>query len=292
MEGLARRFATSCMPAPDAACGQQRSPLCPPGSKAWLVPHVREWLARGEPQLLIEPFAGGAAVSLMAVMECLVPESILIEKDRDVAAFWRAALDSGESLRERVKSFESTAENLRHMEESTPSGVEDRGFRTLVLNRTMRCRVSAQGSHSSDRQESAKTAPSEWQPHVLAGMIDTIHGHASSITLVEGDAMRLLPSLLHGWGWQAAVFIDPPLAAPRDSGAGVGTGLAGFSLFSQCQLFEMLSNSECNFLMTCDATPQIAGLVEAHRFAAVHPCLDGRRSLTSELVITAEAMFE
>jgi hypothetical protein len=41
---------------------------------------------------------GGGVVSLTAVAEGLVERAIMVETDREVAAFWHAAVDHGEEL--------------------------------------------------------------------------------------------------------------------------------------------------------------------------------------------------
>ena len=86
-------FPHSPIPAANVASVPQRSPLRYPGGKTWLIPHIRAWLGGLDPKpsLLIEPFGGGAIVSLTAVMEDLVDRCLLVELDADVAAFWRAA---------------------------------------------------------------------------------------------------------------------------------------------------------------------------------------------------------
>src|SRR5580692_6558074 len=69
----------------------QRSPFRYPGGKTWLVPIARQWLqAKGGPGVeLIEPFAGGAIISLTAVFEDLVDNATLVELDPGVSAVWR-----------------------------------------------------------------------------------------------------------------------------------------------------------------------------------------------------------
>ncbi len=92
-----RTFRRSAIPAVNVATVPQRSPLRYPGGKTWLVPHIRKWLA--EPVgLLVEPFAGGGIDSLTAVMERLTKRAVMVELDRDVAAFWHAALEHPEEL--------------------------------------------------------------------------------------------------------------------------------------------------------------------------------------------------
>ena len=57
-------FPMSPIPAVNVACVPQRSPLRYPSGKTWLIPHVRAWLGSlcTPPELLLEPFAGGAIV--------------------------------------------------------------------------------------------------------------------------------------------------------------------------------------------------------------------------------------
>ena len=102
----AKLIPVSPIPVVNVAQVPQRSPLRYPGGKTWLVPHIREWLATANsPQLLAEPFAGGAITSLTAVMENLVPRCLLVELDQDVAAFWVTALYNSDQLIELIKEF-------------------------------------------------------------------------------------------------------------------------------------------------------------------------------------------
>ena len=115
----------------------QRSPLRYPGGKTWLIPHIRAWLARTSPlRLLVEPFAGGGIVSLTAVMEDLAEECLMIERDPDVAAFWRATLHHTSDLIERIRGFTPSRGEIEHLTHEQPRDIVQRGFRTLVLNRT------------------------------------------------------------------------------------------------------------------------------------------------------------
>lgn len=109
------------------------SPLRYPGGKTWLIPHIKEWLSKSNPEILIEPFAGGAIVSLTAVMDKLVDRAILIERDPDVAAFWRAALQHGAELAERVRAFCPGPESILEFEQVDPRDV---GLAQLVPRAT------------------------------------------------------------------------------------------------------------------------------------------------------------
>ena len=52
-------FPPSPFPAVNVSTIPQRSPLRYPGGKTWFIPHVRAWLSKTKPDVLLDPFAGG-----------------------------------------------------------------------------------------------------------------------------------------------------------------------------------------------------------------------------------------
>jgi len=283
-------FPVSRLPAVNVATVPQRSPLRYPGGKTWLVPHIREWLRHTEPEILIEPFAGGAIVSLTAVMEDLAPAAVMVEIDRDVAAFWRSALESGATLQEWVRRFEPTRESLQRLQDTPPCTVEEHGFRTLVLNRTRRGGILAPGASFPRHGENGKGLLSRWYPETLAERLAAIQQYADRITFLEGNGMKALPALLRGWGRKAAVFLDPPYTAP--TGKRAGSRLYVHADLNHAALFSILSEHHSNFLMTYDAAPEIVELVRQHDFDAVGISMKNtHHDRITELVITSEPLF-
>lgn len=287
---LANSFPPSRVPVVNVATVPQRSPLRYPGGKTWLIPHIREWLAETKPDILIEPFAGGAIVSLTAIMEGLVPNVVMVELDRDVAAFWRSALESGATLGKWIGQFEPTHESLEHIASEAPRTVEEHGFRTLVLNRTRRGGILAPGASFSKHGENGKGLLSRWYPQTLIARLAAIQEYADRIAFLEGDGLKILPALLHGWGRRAAVFLDPPYTA--QGGKRAGSRLYVHSEIDHAALFQVLADHESNFLMTYDAAPEIVEMVQRHGFDAV--CLSMKNTHHNrlpELVITGESLF-
>ncbi len=283
-------FPASRIPVANVATVPQRSPLRYPGGKTWLIPHVREWLRETKPEILVEPFAGGAVVSLTAVMEDLAPLAVMVELDRDVAAFWRSALESAATLGERVRRFDPTPRNLGRLVRKAPRTVEEHGFRTLVLNRTRRGGILAPGASFVRAGENGKGLRSRWYPETLASRLAAIDRHAARIAFAEGDGLKLLPVLLNGWGRRAAVFLDPPYTA--EGGKRAGSRLYPHSGMDHAALFGIVSEHDSNFLMTCDAAPEIVELVRRHGFHAVRLSMtNAHHNRVDELVVTAEPLF-
>ena len=277
-------FPRSAIPAANVASVPQRSPLRYPGGKTWLVPHIRAWLGGldQKPELLIEPFGGGAIVSLTAVMEGLVERCLLAELDRDVAAFWKAALNHGPELCERIREFEPTREAVEALARTQPDEPLERGFRTLVLNRTRRGGILAPGASLSRAGESGKGLASRWYPETIASRLCEISAHAERIDFRETDGMRLLEELAETPG--SVVFADPPYTA---GGKRAGRRLYTHSEIDHPRLFQMLSDAAPEFMLTYDHAPEIAELVRRHRFHAVQVTMKNtHHDRVGELVIT------
>ena len=283
-------FPISRIPAVNVSKVPQRSPLRYPGGKTWLIPHIREWLKKSKPKVLIEPFAGGGIVSLTAVMEDLVNQCIMIEKDHDVADFWRAALQDGATLVEKILQFNPTQNRIKQLAHDRNCGDTERGFRTLVLNRTRNSGILAPGASLIRNGENGKGIQSRWYPDTLAARIDAIQKYSDRIAFCEADSMQLLEPLLHGWGRKGAVFLDPPYTA---GGKRAGTRLYAHNDIDHSRLFEILANRSSHFLMTYDCSPEIVELVHYHRFSAVSVQVKtAHHNHVPELIITREPLFK
>ena len=279
----------SRIPAVNVASVPQRSPLRYPGGKTWLIPHIREWLGRTRPEILIEPFAGGATASLTAVMEGLARRCVMIEIDPEVAAFWRAALRDGPALAERVRGFAPTRENICALERSPAADDIDRAFRALVRNRTRNSGIMAPGASLIRHGENGKGVASRWYPETLAKRLNAVAARADRIDFREGDGLGLLEPLLREHGRRAAVFVDPPYTA---GGKRAGARLYRHNAIDHARLFRVLADTRANFLMTWDRAPEILGLVARHGFHAVEIRMkNAHHDRVAELAIAPAPLF-
>lgn len=277
----------SRIPAVNVASVPQRSPLRYPGGKTWLIPHIREWLGGGC-ELLVEPFAGGGIVSLTAVMESLAERAIMVELDRDVSAFWRAAIGQGAALAERVLSFDVTADSVTALASTPPADVLEHGFRTLVLNRTRRGGILAPGAALTKNGENGNGVGSRWYPETLARRIEAISACRDRIAFYEGDGVAFLESLAHVG--DICWFIDPPYTA--SGGKRAGSRLYACAEVPHRRIFEALADSPADFLMTYDCSKEIEELAAEHRFSVARVEMkNGHHALIPELIITRRSLF-
>ena len=280
-------FRKSSIPAANVASVPQRSPLRYPGGKTWLVPHIRRWLdTRGG--FLVEPFAGGAIVSLTAVMEELVTCATMVELDRDVAAFWRAVMEHPTELVARIRAFSPTRESVEQIVCQDPSSTVDRGFRTLILNRTRRGGVLAAGAALVRSGENGAGVKSRWYPETLARRIEDIAQWSGRIRFFEGDGVLFMEEKCGEPG--ARFFIDPPYTA--SGGKRAGSRLYTHSNVDHARIFKALAGCESDFLMTYDCSSEIMDLVAQYNFhGAIIEMKSGHHLKIPELLITRRRVF-
>lgn len=281
----------SPIPAVNVATVPQRSPLRYPGGKTWLIPHVRAWLSgvNSKPELLVEPFAGGAIVSLTAIMEGWADRCLIAEIDPDVAAFWQAALWRNDELINLVQSFVPTREAVALLDQSSPNDVLAHGFRTLVLNRTRRGGILANGASLTRAGEAGKGVGSRWYPDTIARRLRAIAKYADRIDFRQTDGMEILAQLNGSQSSSTAIFVDPPYTA---AGKRAGKRLYNHNVIDHPGLFKRLAQSEADFLMTYDQSLEILGLSRNHGFHASRVCMkNAHHAQIWELLITRCAVF-
>lgn len=277
----------SAISAVNVSCVMQRSPLRYPGGKTWLVPHIKEWL-KDPVDLLVEPFAGGGIVSLTAVMDNLAQQAVMVELDRNLSSFWRAALEYPEELIQRIRTFTPTRADVECIALNFPETVQDQGFRTLVLNRTRRGGILASGSSYMRNGEDNAGICSRWYPDTLILRLKAIAEHSDRLLFYEGDGLRTLELLCSYKG--AAFFVDPPYTT--NGGKRAGTRLYTHNSVNHERIFSVLADSNANFLMTYDCSPVVKELVKRYDFDAVSvemKTTNHRR--IPELVITRDKLF-
>ena len=291
---IAESVPVSPIPVVNVAQVPQRSPLRYPGGKTWLVPHIRAWLGALEsPRLLIEPFAGGGITSLTAVMEHLVQNCLMVELDQDVAAFWDAALHHTAQLVKQIDNFTLTREDIYLLEHQSSKTVVERGFRTLVLNRTRRGGILAKGAALARAGENGKGVTSRWYPRTIKQRLMNIARYADRIEFMEADGIAVLEGLLSdSLPPGTVVFVDPPYTA---EGKQAGKRLYTHNYIDHAYLFDILGRIAARggeVLATYDESPEILDLIARHGFHAVRVVMKNtHHNQISELVITNRRVF-
>lgn len=105
-----------------------------------MVDHIKRIIERNElsPKLFVEPFAGGASVSIQLLNQNIVESIGLIELDPLVASFWKTVFSDPEWLKAEIKKHNVTLEKWEEIQSNLPKYQSDRerAFACLFLNRT------------------------------------------------------------------------------------------------------------------------------------------------------------
>src|SRR5437762_1692095 len=129
----------------------KRSPFRYPGGKTWLIPQIRKWLSTlpRKPAELVEPFAGGAIVSLTAIAENLVDRVTMVELDDAVASVWQTITsdDGGaEWLATAILSFDLQPQNVTDLLKRALLTNREQALQTIIRNRVNRGGIMAVGA--------------------------------------------------------------------------------------------------------------------------------------------------
>lgn len=238
----------------------QRSPFRYPGGKTWLVPYIRSWLGSKltRPPLLVEPFAGGGIVGLTAGFEGLVERILLVERDPNVAAVWKAILfGQAEWLANRICQFELTRKNVLRVLQHHPTEQRERAFTTILRNRVQRGGIMAQGAGLVKNGEDGRGLQSRWYPSTLARRIREIAQIRERFLFIEGDGLEVIRQ--HADAREVVFFVDPPYT------------IAARRLYQHWQvnhrsLFGLLSEVRGDVLLTYDNTQEISLLASEFNF--------------------------
>lgn len=202
------------------------SPLRYPGGKRKLVSHVAAALDRqGMPEIdrIIEPFTGGAAMSITLVEAQVAHQAILNDIDPLVAAFWTVVFsDRHFDLANRILDAKVTLEEWEKQKASDPADVVDKAFKCIFLNRTSfsgSLNPSA-GPIGGKAQTSANSIDCRWNAEELASRIWDLGTLAGRIRVYNRDFRSLVSSYRSAHtrkpDMRALWYFDPPFFHKAD----------------------------------------------------------------------------
>lgn len=244
----------------------QRSPFRYPGGKTWLIPTLRRWLNNlpvAQRKHFIEPFAGGASASLLAVMENFSDTAFFAELDGEVARVWNNVLSAnGCELAERVEGFKISKATANRLFAHAANGAElsEKALAVLVRNRIQRGGVLAPGAGRIKSGENEKGISSRWYPETISKRLTAIHAARERLSFTNEDGFELLKRFQSDS--EAVAFIDPPYFTEAKR------------LYSHWQiehrtLFAVLKEFRGDFLLTYDDAPLVRTWIEEFGYQAI-----------------------
>jgi len=211
-----------------------------------------------KPSRFVEPFGGGAIVSLTVGFENLAKHVIFSEIDPGVAAVWKVVLNGhAEWLAQQIIEFQLSEEKARESLASNPRDVRQLAFQTILRNRVQRGGIMAPGAGLVKTGENGRGIHSRWYPETLARRIREINQSKDCFSFQQVDAFKLIQE--HQADQDTCFYIDPPymVAARR---------LYVAWEVDHVKLFSEMAKCKGDFLMSYDNTVEVMKMAEKHGF--------------------------
>ena len=275
------------------------SPLRYPGGKRKLVPLLIDLIGRSDAhfELLIEPFAGGAAVSVALLEADVVGRIALADADPLVAAFWSVVFSAqAGKLADKIYDTPVTIEEWTKQKSCEPKDIVGQAFKCFFLNRTsfsgsLARQAGPIGGRSQSgpnridcRYNSGRLAERIVQLSGLRRRVDFVRCQSWQMTVAQIRSRRVARHSPKDLLW----YLDPPFFENADR-------LYRY-YFTRSQHEDLASQLEClpgHWVLSYDDRPTARSLYAANAgFATVNLQYtarvdDGRRTVASEILVSS-----
>lgn len=238
---------------------RSRSPLRYPGSKARFAPFIAQGLRlnglRGT--VFIEPFCGGASVSIALMEQDIVAEIALNDADQAIAAFWDVVFSPTHAkwLADQVEKVPLTLAEWDRQKRLAPANSREAALRCLYLNRTsFNGILQARGGPVGGRSQKNRTLAARFNREALAKRILALAEFSHRVIAVDGDHWHSFMSRMKN-GKNTVFYLDPPFYHKAER------------LYSHCfdenehrQLRDTVRRYSTPWLLSYDDAPEVRAL--------------------------------
>jgi len=248
------------------------SPLRYAGGKARLAPVLAERIAAvapGRPVTLIEPFAGGAGLSLALLQSGAIDRAIVADGDPLVAAFWDTVTDpaGAKALAQWALAQTPTLADWDRWRATNPSTPMEAARKALYLSRTSFSGLLTHGAGPiGGRAQSGRYGiDCRWSPRSLARKLERIGDLGAAGRLVSWGRLDWRETLARAAEMEnvVVVYLDPPYAGASNLYA------REFSESDHRDLAAALPRLRVPWILSYDDHPTIRKLYSAARVSTV-----------------------
>lgn len=192
------------------------SPLRYPGGKGKLAPFMGLMINKMNIQngTYIEPFAGGAGVALMLLMEGYVDNIVINDYDKAIYSVWRAIVSEPENLVDRILHTPVDIEEWKKQKEiyvgQNSKYSLDLAFATFFLNRTNRSGILKGGPIGGIEQTGNYGIDARYNAEKLVERIRAIAKHKKHIKVYNKEIVSFIEHVLPSYGQNTLTYFDPP----------------------------------------------------------------------------------
>lgn len=234
------------------------SPLRYPGSKQKFCNILNTILQYNnlKPDLFIEPFAGGASVSLFLLQNNCVKNIGLIEKDPLVASFWHTVFFDSEWLIKEILKLEISLEKWQFFKNYKPRTTRNKALKCLFLNRTNFSGILKAGPIGGKKQTSPYKIDCRFNKKAITTKIKILSGYKDRVLFIdEGDYRDCLAKRGKYITSNTFFYFDPPYVNKAKD-------LYNFYFQNEDHLHlkQLIKTLNSNWLLSYDYEPPISDL--------------------------------
>ena len=208
----------------------------------------------------IEPFAGGAGVALMLLMEGYVDDIVINDYDKAIYSVWRAIISESENLVDRILD---TPVNIDEWKKQKEIYVEqnkkyslDLAFATFFLNRTNRSGILKGGPIGGFEQTGNYGIDARYNAEKLVDRIRAIAKYKKHIKVYNKEIVSFIENVLPNYGQNSLTYFDPPYF---NKGPELYKNF--FDKKDHAKIAQLILNGvPGNWIITYDDTPEIIEL--------------------------------
>lgn len=202
-----------------------KTPLRYPGSKRKLAKQILDLvrMKNPSPDLLVEPFAGSASVSLKLIENDLVNEVVLSELDPLLASFWETVFFDSAWLIEKIQAIEISLDKWESFKSMNDEGLSKReqALKCIFLNRTSFSGIlnDSAGPLGGREQDSKYTIECRFYRDTICKRIEHISSHSDYIRDIREECYSDTLSWLEEKNYdseQVMLYLDPPFYNEAD----------------------------------------------------------------------------
>ena len=238
------------------------SPLRYPGGKGKLAPFMGLMINKMNIKngTYIAPFAGGAGVALMLLMEGYVDDIVINDYDKAIYSVWRAIISEPENLVDRILD---TPINIDEWKKQKEIYVEqnkkyslDLAFATFFLNRTNRSGILKGGPIGGFEQTGNYGIDARYNAEKLVERIRAVAKYKKHIKVYNKEIVSFIESVLPNYGQNSMTYFDPPYF---NKGPELYKNF--FDKEDHAKIAQLILNGvPGNWIITYDDTPEIIEL--------------------------------
>lgn len=236
------------------------SPLRYPGGKAKIASMVKLLIEKAGMDNItyIEPFAGGAGVSLELLFSGAVDHIVINDYDKTIYSIWRAIIENTEQFVNLIEKTEVSIEEWYRQKDIYINQAHrysvDLAFATFFLNRTNRSGILAAGPIGGYEQNGNYLIGARYNKEELINRIIRIAKKRDNITVYNKDVRSFMKNYTHRYS-NAFLYLDPPYYKK-----GQKLYKNFFVLKDHREIAELLKKEKSIWMVTYDAEPEIANL--------------------------------